>query len=46
MTTLPASSVSFLSLLSPIVATALGWAALGQSLTPLQLAGAVLVARR
>jgi probable blue pigment (indigoidine) exporter len=43
MTSLPASSVSFLSLLSPIVATALGWATLGQSLTPLQLAGAVLV---
>ena len=33
MTALPASSVSFLGLLSPIVATALGWAALGQSLS-------------
>jgi probable blue pigment (indigoidine) exporter len=41
---LPASSVAFLGLLSPIVATAIGWAALGQSLTSLQLAGAVLVA--
>ena len=40
---LPSSSVAFLGLLSPIVATALGWAALGQSLTGLQLAGAVLV---
>ena len=40
---LPASSVAFLGLLSPIVATAIGWAALGQSLTSLQLAGAVLV---
>jgi probable blue pigment (indigoidine) exporter len=40
---LPASSVSFLGLLSPIVATVLGWATLNQSLTPVQLAGAVLV---
>ena len=40
---LPAASVAFLGLLSPIVATAIGWAALGQSLTSLQLAGAVLV---
>jgi probable blue pigment (indigoidine) exporter len=40
---LPASSVAFLGLFSPIVATAIGWAALGQSLTSLQLAGAVLV---
>jgi len=41
---LPASSVAFLGLLSPIVATAIGWAALGQSLTSLQVAGAALVA--
>jgi probable blue pigment (indigoidine) exporter len=40
---LPASSVAFLGLLSPIVATVIGWAALGQSLTSVQLAGAVLV---
>jgi len=44
MRTLPAPSLSFLGLLSPIVATILGWAALGQSLTPLQIGGALLVA--
>ncbi|WP_457029866.1 EamA family transporter [Kitasatospora sp. P5_F3] len=36
---LPASSVAFLGLLSPVSAAALGWLALGQSLTPLQLLG-------
>ncbi|WP_250033378.1 EamA family transporter [Paractinoplanes maris] len=39
---LPAARVALLGLLSPVVATAVGWAALGQSLTPLQLAGMVL----
>lgn len=43
VTSLPASAVSFLGLLSPIVATVLGWLTLDQSLTPLQLAGAVVV---
>jgi probable blue pigment (indigoidine) exporter len=43
VTALPASSMQFLALLSPAVATAIGWAALGQSLTPVQLAGAALV---
>lgn len=36
--------VSILGLLSPLVAVAIGWLFLGQSLTPLQLLGAVLVA--
>lgn len=36
-------SVSFLLLLSPLVATALGWLALDQALTPWQALGAVLV---
>ncbi|BFV59359.1 EamA family transporter [Kitasatospora sp. CMC57] len=36
---LPASSVAFLGLLSPVSATVIGWIALGQSLTPLQLLG-------
>ncbi|MGF4045396.1 EamA family transporter [Paenarthrobacter nitroguajacolicus] len=40
---LPALAVSFLGFLSPLVATFLGFAFLGESLTPLQLAGAVLV---
>lgn len=44
VTVLPASAITFLALLSPVVATALGWAALGQSLSPLQLGGAALVA--
>jgi probable blue pigment (indigoidine) exporter len=43
VTALPASSMQFLALLSPAVATAIGWAALGQSLSPLQLGGAALV---
>jgi probable blue pigment (indigoidine) exporter len=35
--------VTFLALLSPVVATALGWIALGQSLSPLQVLGAATV---
>ncbi|MEU9079740.1 EamA family transporter [Kitasatospora sp. NPDC048538] len=40
---LPPTSVAFLGLLSPVVATALGWLALGQDLSPLQALGAVVV---
>ncbi|MGW2250839.1 EamA family transporter [Kitasatospora sp. NPDC001660] len=40
---LPPNSVSFLALLSPVVATALGWLALGQDLTPIQALGALVV---
>ena len=43
VTALPASAMQFLALLSPAVATVIGWAALGQSLSGLQLAGAALV---
>jgi probable blue pigment (indigoidine) exporter len=43
VTSLPASSMQFLGLLSPAVATAIGWLALGQSLSPVQLGGAALV---
>lgn len=39
---LPAARVSFLGLLSPVVAAALGWAVLGQALNGWQLAGAAL----
>jgi probable blue pigment (indigoidine) exporter len=39
---LPADRVSFLGLLSPVVAAAAGWVLLGQSLGPVQLAGVVL----
>ena len=39
---LPADRVSFLALLSPVVAAAAGWVLLGQSLGPLQLTGVVL----
>lgn len=39
---LPAARVSFLGLLSPVVAAALGWVVLGQALTGWQLAGAAL----
>lgn len=39
---LPATSVAFLALLSPVSATVIGWAALGQALTPLQLLGMAL----
>ncbi|KAA2262168.1 EamA family transporter [Solihabitans fulvus] len=40
---LPAAASSLLGLVSPLVATLLGWAVLGQSLTPVQLVGAALV---
>lgn len=40
---LPVASLSFLGLLSPVVATLLGWVVLGQSLTVVQLVGAMLV---
>lgn len=36
---LPATSVAFLTLLSPLSAAIIGWVALGQSLSPLQVAG-------
>ncbi|MEV5709105.1 EamA family transporter [Actinoallomurus sp. NPDC052274] len=39
---LPATSVAFLALLSPLSAAVIGWAALGQALTPLQLLGMAL----
>jgi probable blue pigment (indigoidine) exporter len=37
------SSVTFLALLSPVVATALGWIALGQRLTTLQALGVLII---
>jgi probable blue pigment (indigoidine) exporter len=40
---LPVSSLTFLGLLSPLVATLLGWLALNQQLTAVQLAGVGLV---
>ncbi|WP_370944301.1 EamA family transporter [Amycolatopsis sp. cg5] len=40
---LSATNVTFLSLLSPLVATTVGWLVLGQSLTAAQLLGAVIV---
>jgi len=40
---LPASSVTFLSLLNPVVAAILGWIVLSQDLSPGQIFGAVLV---
>ncbi len=40
---LPASSVSFLGLLNPVTAAAIGWLLLDQALTPAQLFGALLV---
>jgi probable blue pigment (indigoidine) exporter len=40
---LGASAASFLALLSPVVATLLGIAVIGQTLTPLQAVGALLV---
>lgn len=40
---LPAMGVSLLALLGPVVAAALGWIVLDQSLSPLQLVGIVLV---
>ncbi|MDY7101530.1 MAG: EamA family transporter [Actinomycetota bacterium] len=39
---LPASTVAFLGLLSPVVASIVGWVVLGESLTPLQSAGFVV----
>ncbi|MER7272931.1 EamA family transporter [Dactylosporangium sp. NPDC000244] len=43
VTTLPPAQVTLFSLLSPVVAAAAGWLALGQSLSAGQLAGAVIV---
>lgn len=40
---LPSSVVSALSLLEPVVATALAWATLGQRLAPVQLVGGVIL---
>ncbi len=40
---LPVAVVSFLGLLSPLVATLAGWVVVGQGLSPTQLTGAVLV---
>lgn len=40
---LPASSVTFLSLLNPVVAAILGWVVLSQSLNGWQITGAVIV---
>ncbi|MFG2182663.1 EamA family transporter [Streptomyces abikoensis] len=40
---LPATDVTFLGLLSPVVATAVGWIALGQSLTVAQGLGGLVV---
>lgn len=40
---LPPTSVAFLGLLSPVVATALGWLALGQDLSLVQGLGALIV---
>jgi probable blue pigment (indigoidine) exporter len=39
---LPAARVSLLGLLSPVVATVVGWAVLGQGLSPVQVLGMVL----
>ncbi|GGN88872.1 EamA family transporter [Nocardia rhizosphaerihabitans] len=38
----PATSVAFLGLLSPMSAAVIGWIALGQALTPLQIIGLVI----
>ena len=38
----PATSVAFLGLLSPVSAAVIGWIALGQALTPLQVLGLVI----
>ncbi|MER7474348.1 EamA family transporter [Micromonospora sp. NPDC000018] len=40
---LPPTTVTFLGLLSPLVATALGWLVLAQELTPAQLLGGLVV---
>ena len=42
MAALPSTSLSFLSLLSPVGAAVIGWIALGQQLSPLQLLGLTL----
>lgn len=39
---IPVTAVSFLTLLSPVVATLLGWVVLGQDLTPVQMTGFAL----
>jgi probable blue pigment (indigoidine) exporter len=36
---LPANSIAFLALLSPVTAAAIGWVVLGQGLAPLQVLG-------
>ncbi|MEX2423348.1 MAG: EamA family transporter [Acidimicrobiia bacterium] len=41
---LPVNALTFLGLLSPVVATVLGWAVLQQRLTAAQLVGALLIA--
>ncbi|MCE7083031.1 EamA family transporter [Streptomyces sp. ST2-7A] len=41
---LPASAVSFLALVSPLVAAVLGWVVLGEAFTPRQLLGGLLIA--
>jgi probable blue pigment (indigoidine) exporter len=43
LATLPAGNITFLGLLSPLVATCLGWLVRGQSLTPWQGLGAAVV---
>ncbi|MEV6924359.1 EamA family transporter [Dactylosporangium sp. NPDC051485] len=43
VTTMPPTQVTLLGLLSPVVAAALGWVALGQSLSDGQLVGAALI---
>jgi len=40
---LPPTSITFLGLLSPVVATALGWLVRGEALTPAQALGALVV---
>ena len=40
---LPASTTAFLGLLSPVVAILLGWIIAGETLTPMQIAGIVIV---
>lgn len=39
LTHLPANSIAFLALMSPLTAAVIGWVVLGQRLSPLQLAG-------
>src|SRR5690606_32932088 len=39
---LPATSVAFLILLSPLSAAVIGWVALGEALSPLQMIGMVI----